>query len=44
MFRDLDACLRCQREGKDFACRDVADVVRLGELCDGEPVIGQCDG
>jgi len=44
MFRDLDASLCRQREGKNFARRDVARVVRFGKLCNGKPVIGQSDG
>ncbi len=44
MFRDLNACLggKCQRE--DLARRDIARIVRLGELRDGEPGIRQADG
>jgi hypothetical protein len=44
VFRDLDASLLCQCEGKDFARRDVASVIGLGKFRHSEPVIGQSNG
>ena len=44
MFRDLDAGLLRQREGKNFARRDVPGIVGLGKLRNGEPVVCQADG
>ncbi|HEY5041950.1 MAG TPA: hypothetical protein VIK53_08100 [Verrucomicrobiae bacterium] len=44
MFGDLNPGLASQRQGKDFARRDVAGVIGLGKLRDCKPVIGQRDG
>src|SRR5260221_8591347 len=43
MFRNLDARLPGEGEGEDFARSNVAGIVGLGKLGDGEPIVRQAD-